>query len=130
MARSVIASCDAKLERYRAALEAGADPAVVTEWIKTTQTERAHAEQDIRSHTATPRPGMTVEQVTDLVDSLGDLTMALREATPEDKAAVYRELGLRLTFHPDKQMVHAQVDPSVHRWEKVCVEGPSWTPTT
>jgi site-specific DNA recombinase len=30
---TAMAECDAKLERYRAALDAGADPAVVTGWI-------------------------------------------------------------------------------------------------
>jgi site-specific DNA recombinase len=128
-ARAVIQSCDAKLNRYRMALDAGADPAVVAAWIKATQAERARAEQDLRGHTAAPRSAMTVEQVTELVDSLGDLTVAMREASPEDKAEVYRQFGLRLTFHPDKQMAHAQVDSGMRRWETVRVEGGTLAPT-
>ncbi|WP_319461363.1 hypothetical protein [Micromonospora sp. RTP1Z1] len=36
-AQAIITECDAELERYRAALDAGADPAVVTDWISQTQ---------------------------------------------------------------------------------------------
>ncbi|MEV4813298.1 zinc ribbon domain-containing protein [Micromonospora avicenniae] len=46
-AQAIINECDAKLERYRAALDAGADPAVVTGWIAQTQAERARAEANL-----------------------------------------------------------------------------------
>ncbi|MEV6126238.1 hypothetical protein AB0M05_05330 [Streptomyces violaceusniger] len=42
-ARAVIADCDAKLATHRAALEAGADPTLVTQWIAETQTRRVRA---------------------------------------------------------------------------------------
>ncbi|MFF0467487.1 hypothetical protein ACFYPX_08710 [Micromonospora zamorensis] len=48
-AQAIITECGAKLERYRAALDAGADPAVVTGWIAQTQAERARAEVDLRT---------------------------------------------------------------------------------
>ncbi len=41
--RATVADCDRKLARHRAALEAGADPTVVTQWITQTQAERAMA---------------------------------------------------------------------------------------
>lgn len=37
---SKLADCDRKLARYRAALEAGADPKVVTGWIAEVEAER------------------------------------------------------------------------------------------
>jgi len=40
---------------------------------------------------------LTTEQVTAIVDELGDMITALRGADPEDKLDVYRNLGLRLT---------------------------------
>lgn len=52
-AQTITAECDAKLERYRAALDAGANPAVVTSWIAQTQAERARAEADLRANTGT-----------------------------------------------------------------------------
>jgi len=35
--RAQIATCDAKIARYKAPLDAGADPAVVAGWITTSQ---------------------------------------------------------------------------------------------
>jgi site-specific DNA recombinase len=43
---TAIAECDAKLARYRAALDAGADPAVVAGWIAQTQAERQRILRD------------------------------------------------------------------------------------
>ncbi len=42
-AQRLLDECDAKLARHWAALEAGADPAVVTGWIADVQQERARA---------------------------------------------------------------------------------------
>jgi site-specific DNA recombinase len=39
--RAQIAACDAKITRYKATLDAGADPAVVAGWITTTRADRA-----------------------------------------------------------------------------------------
>jgi len=47
-ARRQVAECDRKLARHRAALEAGADPAVVTAWIREVQAARAEAEAQLR----------------------------------------------------------------------------------
>ncbi|WP_422735711.1 zinc ribbon domain-containing protein [Micromonospora sp. WMMD729] len=49
-AQAIITECDAKLERYRAALDAGTDPAVVTGWIAQTQAERTRAEAGPTRH--------------------------------------------------------------------------------
>ena len=38
---ALIASCDARLARYQAALDAGADPKAVAEWTRQVQAERA-----------------------------------------------------------------------------------------
>lgn len=58
-----VAQCDAKLASYRAALEAGADPAVVARWIAETQTERHRAEQHQRT---------AVEEKTDIPPRLSE----------------------------------------------------------
>jgi site-specific DNA recombinase len=110
-ARTVIADCDAKLERYRAALEAGADPAVVTGWIAAATAERANAEADLARH-ATDQPStpgrLSRDEIAALAATIGDALAVLRTADPADKAEVYRQLGLRLTYHPDTQTVAAQ----------------------
>nr|WP_112731032.1 hypothetical protein [Micromonospora noduli] len=52
-AQTIITECDAKLERYRAALDAGADPAVVTGWIARPR-PNAPARKQICTRTRTP----------------------------------------------------------------------------
>jgi hypothetical protein len=41
----------------------------------------------------------------------------IRDADPNDTATIYRELGLRLTYHPGKAEVLAEVRPGL-----VCVK--------
>ncbi|WP_433731914.1 hypothetical protein ACQP2Y_12270 [Actinoplanes sp. CA-051413] len=99
-----LAACDKKLASYRAALDAGADPAVVTTWITQTQNERQRIE---RLLAATPllesRPRLTRDQITAIVQQVGELTTVLAGADPADRAEVYRQLGLKLTYHPEQQ---------------------------
>ncbi|SCL24699.1 recombinase family protein [Micromonospora inyonensis] len=114
-ARAAIADCDAKLERYRAALDSGADPAVVTGWIAQTQAERTRAEAHLQMiQTTGPRP-MSRTEITNLVHALGDITTVLRDADPADKAKVYRQLGLRLVYHPETQTARAEVKLNADR---------------
>ncbi|WP_157743219.1 hypothetical protein [Micromonospora coriariae] len=128
-AQTIIIECDAKLERYRAALDAGADPAVVTGWIAQTQAERARAEADLRTIAGTTPRRMSRAEITALVTALGDITTVLRDADPADKAEVYRQLGLRLNYQPETQTVRAEVDLSAHRGVMVCVRGATRTIT-
>ncbi|MBM0256656.1 hypothetical protein JNW89_07005 [Micromonospora sp. 4G55] len=122
-AQTIVTECDAKLERYRTALDAGADPAVVTGWIAQTQAERARAEADLHANAGTTPRRMSRAEITALVTALGDITTVLRDADPADKAEVYRQLGLRLTYRPETQTVRAEVDLSAHRQKFICVRG-------
>jgi hypothetical protein len=47
----------------------------------------------------------------------------LKEADPEHKLEVYQSLGLKLTYDPQTQTVHAEIDLGMHRWDSVRVEG-------
>jgi site-specific DNA recombinase len=119
-----IAECDAKLARYRAALDAGADPAVVAGWIAETQAARRLAEQHHQAALAKVADRvdrLTEEEIVAIVDELGDMITALREAEPEHKLDVYRNLGLRLTYDAETRTVRADIDLAAHRWEMVCV---------
>ncbi|MGW3897681.1 hypothetical protein ACWD6L_21085 [Micromonospora profundi] len=122
-AQAIITECDAKLERYRGALDAGADPAVVTGWIAQAQAERTRAEAELRAIAGSTPRRMSRAEITALVTALGDITTVLREADPSDKAEVYRQLGLRLNYQPETQTVRAEVDLSAHRGAMVCVRG-------
>lgn len=106
-----LAACDRKMAQHRAALEAGADPATVTTWINQTRAER-DALQARLNPTQPTRRRLSREQIAALVTTLGDLIAVLREADPDDKAEIYRQLGLKLTYHPDRKTVQAEARPS------------------
>jgi hypothetical protein len=55
---------------------------------------------------------------------------ALRDAEPEHKLEVYRNLGLHLTYNPDTRTVRAEIDLAAHRWDSVRVRGPTLRITT
>ncbi|MBQ1030395.1 recombinase zinc beta ribbon domain-containing protein [Micromonospora sp. C97] len=126
-AQAIITECDAKLERYRGALDAGADPAVVTGWIAQTQAERTRAEAELHAIAGSTPRRMSRAEITALVTALGDTTTVFRDADPADKAEVYRQLGLRLNYQPETQTVRAAVDLSAHRGPMGRVRGATRT---
>jgi site-specific DNA recombinase len=88
VAREKIATCDTKLDRYRAALDAGTDPVVVQQWITQIQAEKSVAAADLRQITG--RRTMTAEEIGTLVDAMSGIAMILKQADPADKAEVYQ----------------------------------------
>ncbi len=42
------------------------------------------------------------------------MAAAIRQADPEDKAEIYRQLGLQLTYTPSHQTIHAEITPTPH----------------
>nr|WP_281187037.1 CbrC family protein [Micromonospora sediminicola] len=71
---------------------------------------------------STPRRVSRAE-ITALLTALGDITTALCDADPVEKAEVYRQLGLRLNYHPETETVRAEVDLSTHRGRTLVSEG-------
>ena len=104
----VLAECDRKLARHRAALEAGADPVLVTAWIAEVQAHRAAALAETRQATGDRR--MSREEIHSMVAALGNIHHVLHDADPRDKAEVYQRLALRLTYHPATHTVHAEAN--------------------
>lgn len=100
-----VAECDTRLTRYRAALEAGTDPAVVSAWIAEVQAERLAAEVELERATGQQNRRMSRDQLAALVNGFGHLLGVLATAAPEDKAEVYRKLGLQLTYDPSRRVV-------------------------
>lgn len=109
-----IAACDRRLAQHRAALEAGADPVLVTGWLNEVQVERAAAvaalEQTGARRETTP-PRLTRQEINDTVEALGGFLAILRKADPADKAEIYRQLGLRLSYNHETQVVSAEASP-------------------
>jgi DNA invertase Pin-like site-specific DNA recombinase len=103
-----IATCDQKLAQYRKALDSGADPAVVGQWITETQARKLAADARLRAATGTTPQGparMTKAQITTTINAITDLMQALRNAATEDKAEIYAGLNLQLTYQPGERMV-------------------------
>jgi hypothetical protein len=66
---------------------------------------------------------MSQTEIANLVRALGDILTVLHDADAADKAEVHRQLGLRLTYHPDTQTVRAEADLGAHRGVMVRVRG-------
>ncbi|GAA3096351.1 putative recombinase [Streptosporangium carneum] len=105
MARRQIADCDRRLSQHRAALEAGADPAVVAGWIREEQARKAEAENRLRRMPPPRRSVLDRGQLAALMRELGDAVQLLAQADPLRKAKIYANLGLRLVYHPGKRKV-------------------------
>lgn len=57
---------------------------------------------------------MTVEGIQTLVAALGDIRDILERADLTDKAEVYRQLGVRLIYHPGKRIVRDETNLDSH----------------
>jgi hypothetical protein len=109
--RARIADCDLRIRRLTASVEEAGMP---SEWIAARVVE-LRAERDRLEATLQDRRSwrpLTPGEIKAMADVLGGLISILQEASPEDRAAVYKELGLRLDYHPDKRRVVAAVDLS------------------
>ena len=119
-AREKVAACTTRLDRYRAALDAGTDPTLIQQWTTQVQAEKAAAEADLRQ--LTDRRTMTPDEINTVVEALAGIAAILRRAEPADKAEVYRQLGLRLTYEPGPRIVRAEASAS-GSWIKLCPRG-------
>lgn len=77
--RRTVADCDRRLARHRAALEAGADPALVAQWTRDVQAERAAALARLQ---ANPRLAhrLSRREIGQLIDELGGMLAVLKDA--------------------------------------------------
>jgi site-specific DNA recombinase len=104
--RRSIGQCDAKIARYRAAIDAGGDIEEIAQWINAAKAQRLQAQALIRE-TATPAR-MTREDIKIIVERCSSMADVIRQAQPADKAEMYRGINLMLTYQPETQIVRAQ----------------------
>jgi hypothetical protein len=109
VARRRIADCDQRLARYRVALDVGADAVVVAGWMAEVQAERERAVRDAPD--APPPEPLSTSQVKKMVLAMKDMLQTLATADPRTKAALYAGLGLKLTYHPDRDVVEVEARP-------------------
>jgi hypothetical protein len=97
--RDRIRNCDRRVQNYRAALDEGGEIATIAKWIAEVERERRGYEAALGRDV--PGGKLTKTQVRALVEALRDIVAVLSDADVEDKAALYTELGVSLTHHPD-----------------------------
>ena len=107
--RRRIKQCDDKLKKYRRALEAGTDPSLVAAWIQEVEKERMSAERELRS--LTPTKALDEDEIRRLVGSAQNLAKKLRKATSDQRAALYRGLGVWLTYDYERGVISVECNP-------------------
>ena len=65
---------------------------------------------------------MTEAEIKALVERYAGIATVLREADPDDKADVFRQLGLKLTYYPGSRLVQAETKIPAH-WYSESVRG-------
>ncbi|MFD9630601.1 hypothetical protein [Streptomyces violascens] len=123
VARITITDCDRRIAQYRAALDRGTDPELVTGWINQTQTEKAAAQRQLNETTAARRTVLTEPDIRDLVEQLGDITSALTSAAPENKQRLYEALGLSLVHYAKERIVTVESQPALMCTREKCPRG-------
>jgi DNA invertase Pin-like site-specific DNA recombinase len=109
-AKAQIADCESKLARHRAALEAGANPATIAQWMAETEAQLVAAQAELRTAGAQRRRILTAQEIDVLIAGLGDLVRVLKDASPQARQGVYQTLGVRLVYRPDKQEIRVEAD--------------------
>lgn len=109
-AREKIRSCDDRLDKYRKALDAGVDEATIGKWIADVLAERAVAEKVLGN--AAPERVLTKKEIRAMVVALKDIVRALNGyLTPQERADIYDEVGLSLTYH-ESGLIEVEARPS------------------
>ena len=92
----VVADCDTKLDRYRAALEAGYRPGIGRGVDGSGPDGARHGVEPGQglARAAVTKQRLSKEEIRGVVDSLGSARRALLRADPADKSEVYRQLGM------------------------------------
>ena len=87
-------------------------------WIAETQARKVTAQAEIR--TATGRRQMSRDDIAAIVAALAEV---VREADPADKADIYAQLNLTLTYQPGQRLVEATVKPGLDMRKGFVSEG-------
>lgn len=113
-AHARVEDCDKRLGRYRFALDSGADPAVIGQWIAEVRTERERAARDLAD--AFPAPAMADDEIAAMVAWFGQAAdrfgRAMEAASPEARQKLYDSLGIRAYYTPGSDDLELSLSPS------------------
>ncbi|MFC7535531.1 recombinase family protein [Actinoplanes sp. GCM10030250] len=121
--RQAITDADAKIDRYRAALDAGGDPTLIAGWITETTAIKRAAQARLGVTDAAPQR-MTEDQLDAIAAAFKDLLRLVQGADPRDRAELYSRIGLRMTYQPGQKTLKAEVvSDDFGRVYNVCPRG-------
>ena len=101
--RQRISDLDRELDSYRSIVRTEPDAgATVGRWIAQTSQERRRLQTLLGDK---PTTRLTKDDIKALVAGLRDITATLAAADPADKAAVYTEMGIEVTYHHDGRVL-------------------------
>jgi site-specific DNA recombinase len=118
--RAAITASNTRLERYRAALDAGTDPTIVNAWITEVTAARTAAEHRLKQLTA--KRILTEADIRTLIEGVGDVMGAFRDARPELKADLYDRMGLTIRYNHLNRTARLTID-SNRSCTKLCPRG-------
>ncbi|CCH33022.1 recombinase family protein [Actinosynnema sp. NPDC047251] len=108
-ARKRLAKAEKELARFQAAIIAGIDPMALVEPMNEAQAVRAAAKAELEG---TPPPDtLTAAEVHAMIDSLGDVGAALREAKTESLLRVYQGLDLQVLYKDKAHVADVMIKP-------------------
>ena len=93
-------------------------------WITETEAERAKLPGNQARDPEARRAPISRDEIASVVKALSDLLSVLRRADQADKAEIYTQLGLHLTYQPSDRTVRAEthIIPAQH-WKFESVRG-------
>jgi site-specific DNA recombinase len=121
--RRTIAQVGQKLDRYRHALEAGTDPALIATWTAEAQSAGVAAETELAS--LAPTPPRPIQNIPALIAGIrqewGTMAEALGEADGTRKGDLLSNLGVLVSYDPLTRRAQVTCRPKVG--ESVVSEG-------
>ncbi|MGW3493739.1 hypothetical protein [Streptomyces sp. NPDC001020] len=122
-ARNAIKGCERRIARYQAALEAGADPAVVTQWINEAQKDKEAARKKLEALPTAIRKKESpfdAQQIREITVSLGDVAQRIHAADADKKGPLYEALGIEITYEHATRTATVRSRPSSPYCQSLC----------
>ncbi|MEW1780472.1 zinc ribbon domain-containing protein [Streptomyces sp. NPDC086777] len=132
-AHKMVKECERPPARYQAALEAGADPAVVTQWFNEAQADKEAARKELDTPpaaTRTKETPLSADQIQEITETLGDIAQRVQAVHAEKKSPLYEALGITISYEYAGRAATVSSRPSsVYRYSE-CPRGELTTDDT
>jgi hypothetical protein len=106
-----VQTAEVAMARMRRALEAGWDPAALTEQYNAAVAGKRSAEAELSAVKVPER--VSADDIRQMVRELGDMTAALDQADAGDMRALYEALGLQVSYNHETRSAEVAVSPAL-----------------